>query len=112
MKFIDLFCGVGGFHQALTRLNHTCVFACDTDKECRKTYKENYGLEPATDITKIDETKVPDHDIICAGFPCQAFSNAGKKKSLDDKRGKLFHEILRIAKHKNPKFMFLENVSN
>lgn len=112
MKFIDLFCGVGGFHQALIRMDHECVFACDIDKECRKTYKENYNLEPESDITKISEDTVPDHDIICAGFPCQAFSNAGKKKSLDDKRGKLFHEILRIAKHKNPKFMFLENVKH
>jgi len=69
-KFIDLFCGIGGFHQALKSLDMECVFACDIDKNCREVYKKNYGLEPANDITKIDEKTLPDFDVICAGFPC------------------------------------------
>ena len=69
-KFIDLFCGIGGFHQALKSLDMECVFACDIDKNCREVYKKNYGLEPASDITKIDEKTLPEFDIICAGFPC------------------------------------------
>ena len=111
-KFIDLFCGVGGFHQALHKLGATCVLACDIDKDCRKVYKENYGIEPVIDVKKIDEKTMEDFDILCGGFPCQAFSNGGKKKCFDDERGLLFDEIIRIAKHKKPKFMFLENVKH
>ena len=112
LKFIDLFCGIGGFHQAMKKFDYECVFACDIDKNCRYIYKKNYNLEPEVDITNIDENKVPDFDILCAGFPCQAFSNAGKKKSFDDKRGNLFEHILRIANKKKPSFMFLENVKH
>jgi len=111
-KFIDLFCGIGGFHQALNSLNAKCVFACDIDKNCRDVYKNNYNIVPHSDITKIDENIIPDFDILCAGFPCQTFSNAGKKKSFDDKRGTLFEHILRIASKKKPSFMFLENVKH
>ena len=114
LKFIDLFCGIGGFHQAMNKLSipTECVFACDIDKECRKIYQQNYGLLPAEDITKVDEKLLPDFDVICAGFPCQSFSQAGKKLSLEDKRGLLFEHILRIAKEKKPRFMFLENVKH
>ena len=112
MKFIDLFCGIGGFHQALKELGCECVLACDIDKDCREIYKLNYDIEPISDITKLDETTIPDFDILTAGFPCQPFSNGGKKKTFDDKRGLLFDEIIRIAKYKNPKFMFLENVKH
>lgn len=114
LKFIDLFCGIGGFHQAMNKLTipTECVFACDIDKECRKIYQQNYGLLPAEDITKVDEKMLPDFDVICAGFPCQSFSQAGKKLSLEDKRGLLFEHILRIAKEKRPRFMFLENVKH
>ena len=111
-KFIDLFCGIGGFHQALSKLGATCVLACDIDKDCRKVYKENYGMEPVSDVKKIDEKTMEDFDILCGGFPCQAFSNGGKKKCFEDERGLLFDEIVRIAKHKKPKFMFLENVKH
>ena len=69
-KFIDLFCGVGGFHQAMSSLGGECVFACDIDNDCRKTYQKNYGLEPAGDITKIKEADIPEHDVLCGGFPC------------------------------------------
>lgn len=112
MNFIDLFCGIGGFHQALHKLNCKCVFASDINKQCREVYKINYGIEPHPDVRKVDPTVLKDFDILCAGFPCQAFSNAGKKKMFADDRGLLFDEVIRIAKVKQPKFMFLENVKH
>ena len=108
LKFIDLFSGIGGFHQALTRLGCECVCACDIDKHARETYENNYNIKPVNDVKDLDPTKMPDFDIICAGFPCQPFSNGGKKKTFDDERGLLFDEIIRIAKVKKPRFMFLE----
>jgi len=113
-KFIDLFCGIGGFHQALNRLGGQCVFACDIDEQCRKTYERNYGLKPHGDISKIsiNAETIPEFDILCAGFPCQSFSNSGKKGGLSDKRGQLFEYILQIATLRNPPFMFLENVKH
>jgi DNA (cytosine-5)-methyltransferase 1 len=111
-KYIDLFCGIGGFHQALNRLGAKCILACDIDKECRIVYKDNYGIEPVSNVKDIDEKTMEDFDIICAGFPCQAFSNGGKKKCFEDERGLLFDEIIRIARVKKPKFMFLENVKH
>jgi DNA (cytosine-5)-methyltransferase 1 len=110
--FIDLFCGIGGFHQVFHKLGGTCVLACDTDKECRKTYEENYGIKPFTDVYELNETNLPEFDILCGGFPCQPFSNAGKKQSRADSRGQLFDEIMRIANIKHPKMMFLENVKH
>ena len=110
--FIDLFCGIGGFHQALLRLNGTCVFACDIDEKCRNVYQQNYKLCPASDITKIVVSDIPAFDILCAGFPCQAFSNSGKKKGFSDARGGLFEHILKIATVKRPSLMFLENVKH
>ena len=112
LKFIDLFCGIGGFHQALNKLGAVCVLACDIDKDCRVVYKDNYGIEPISNIKDINEKTMPDFDILTAGFPCQSFSNGGKKKCFNDDRGLLFDEIIRIAKEKNPKFMFLENVKH
>jgi DNA (cytosine-5)-methyltransferase 1 len=111
-KFADLFCGVGGFHIALAELGGDCVFACDIDKECQNVYENNFGMRPKGDITKIDANDVPDHDVLVGGFPCQPMSNGGHKKAFDDKRGKLFDEIIRIAQHKKPKVMFLENVKH
>jgi len=110
MRFYDSFCGIGGFHLALTQLGHTCVGACDIDKECREVYKNNHGIEPQSDIRKI--TEFPDFDIFCSGAPCVAFSNAGKKGGFDDYRGQLFNQVFRIAKLKNPIYMFLENVKH
>jgi DNA (cytosine-5)-methyltransferase 1 len=112
LKFIDLFCGIGGFHQALNKLGAKCVLACDIDKDCRVVYKDNYDIEPVNDIKKINENTMPDFDILCGGFPCQAFSNGGKKQCFNDERGLLFDEIVRIARAKKPKFMFLENVKH
>jgi len=112
MTFVDLFCGIGGFHIALKKLGCECVLACDIDKKCRETYKKNFNIEPLNDIRDIDEKSIPDFDILCGGFPCQPFSNGGKKKSFDDNRGMLFDEIIRIVKYKTPKFVFLENVKH
>lgn len=114
IRFIDLFCGIGGFHQAMNRLipSSKCVFACDIDEKCRKTYEQNYHLKPEGDISKVDITTLPPFDILCGGFPCQSFSNSGKKKGLEDKRGKLFEYILSIAARQKPSFMFLENVKH
>ena len=112
LRFIDLFCGIGGFHQALSKIGAKCVLACDIDKDCRAVYKDNYGIEPFSDVKKIDEKTMPDFDILCGGFPCQAFSNGGNKKCFQDNRGLLFDEIIRIATVKKPRFMFLENVKH
>ena len=111
--FIDLFCGIGGFHQAMASLGGRCVFACDIDKDCRATYLENYGIEPVGDITKVDENEVPDHDVLCGGFPCQSFSKAGKRLGfLDETKGTLFFDVMRIIRSKRPKYVLLENVRN
>lgn len=114
LRFMDLFCGIGGFHSAFNRLNKQtqCVMACDTDKSCGEVYKKNYNIDIEQDIRKLDPNSLPDTDIICGGFPCQPFSNAGKKKMMSDDRGLLFDEIIRIAIVKQPKFMFLENVKH
>ena len=110
LRFIDLFCGIGGFHHAMNRIGGTCVFASDIDEQCRAVYENNYGLKPVGDITKVDVSTIPDFDVLCGGFPCQSFSNSGKKMGFDDRRGNLFESILSIAAEKRPKFMFLENV--
>ena len=114
LKYVDLFCGIGGFHQALKKLNCECVLACDKDKSCREIYKKNYNIEPHPDIKelKFENENECVADIICGGFPCQSFSNAGKKLTFSDKRGLLFDEIIRLATTLRPKFMFLENVKH
>ena len=110
--FIDLFCGIGGFHQSLSKLGATCALACDIDESCRINYEINYGIKPVKNIKDINENTMPDFDILCGGFPCQPFSNGGKKQTFQDKRGLLFDEIMRLAKAKQPRFMFLENVKH
>jgi DNA (cytosine-5)-methyltransferase 1 len=112
VKFIDLFCGIGGFHQALKNIKGECVFACDIDERCRKVYEENYKLKPESDITKINIESIPPFDVLCAGFPCQPFSKAGYQKGFDDDRGNLFYNICDIIKKHNPKYLLLENVRN
>ena len=112
IKFIDLFCGIGGFHQAILNINGECVFACDIDEACRDIYKINYGLKPESDITKVQIDKIPAFDLLCAGFPCQPFSKAGFQKGFEDNRGNLFFNICEIVKYHKPKFLLLENVRN
>lgn len=112
VTFIDLFAGVGGFRLALESLGARCVFSSEWDAAAARTYAENFGDVPAGDVTKINEKDVPDHDVLCAGFPCQAFSISGKKLGFEDSRGTLFFDVARIAKEKKPKIVFLENVKN
>lgn len=108
--FIDLFCGVGGFKYALESFNARCVFSSEIDHHARETYFQNFNEYPSGDITKIDVSDIPPHDILCAGFPCQAFSIAGNKEGLNDTRGQLFNEIIRVARYHQPKVLLLENV--
>lgn len=108
--FIDLFAGIGGMRIAFQNLGGKCVFSSEIDKEARKTYSINFGEVPAGDITKINENTIPDHDILVGGFPCQAFSIAGKRGGFNDTRGTLFFDVARIIKAKQPKAFFLENV--
>ncbi len=111
-KFIDLFAGIGGFRLAFQSLGGKCVFTSEWDNEAKKTYRANFGEVPFGDITK-EETKqyIPDNfDILCAGFPCQAFSIAGKRGGFEDTRGTLFFDVAEIIRRKKPKAFFLENV--
>lgn len=112
LNFIDLFAGIGGFHLALSSFNINCVFASEWDKHAQNVYEKNFGIKPHGDITIIDEKKIPNHDIICGGFPCQAFSISGKQRGFDDSRGTLFFDIARITKYHKPKVLLLENVFN
>jgi DNA (cytosine-5)-methyltransferase 1 len=112
LKFIDLFAGIGGFHLALTSFKAKCVFVSEWDKHAQMVYKNNFGIEPFGDITQINENEIPNHDIICGGFPCQAFSISGKQKGFEDSRGTLFFDIARIASYHKPKILLLENVFN
>lgn len=110
--FIDLFAGIGGIRQAFQRQGGLCVWTSEIDRYAQKTYKANFGGEIVGDITKVDETTVPDFDIVLAGFPCQAFSMAGHRRGFDDARGTLFFDVARIIRAKRPKAIFLENVKN
>jgi DNA (cytosine-5)-methyltransferase 1 len=125
-KFIDLFAGIGGFHLAFHNAGAQCVFASEWNEHARKTYEQNFRkIQPelfnyelfaegqelfAGDITKVETKNIPSFDIICAGFPCQPFSQAGFKKGFKDDRGNLFFNIVDIIRKKKPKAFFLENV--
>ena len=114
MRFVDLFCGIGGFHSALHRLGHECVFATDIDKAAAETYELNWGKPGGFDVHRdirevLDE--IPEMDVICAGFPCQPFSKSGAQQGFQDQtRGTLFHDICFLAEKHKPKVLFLENV--
>ena len=116
MKFIDLFAGLGGFHQALKQLDHQCVFACEIDKQLNALYEENFGRKPDLDIRNVDIARIPDHDILCAGFPCQPFSKAtptDRRTGFDyPEEGDLFDYVIDILKAKEPRYFILENVPN
>lgn len=112
-KFIDLFSGIGGFHQALSWLGGECVFASDIDSFCNDVYQDNYGISSNVNIRDVAVEEIPQHDVLCAGFPCQSFSKAGKQEGLKDKvRGTLFFEIVRILEHHKTEYIILENVRN
>lgn len=110
--FADLFAGMGGFHLALESLGAQCVYASEWDKAAQDVYAVNFGVRPDGDITKVDEASIPDHDILCGGFPCQPYSISGKQLGFEDARGTLFFDVCRIVKAKRPKIVFLENVKN
>jgi len=116
IRFIDLFCGLGGFRVAIERvcrqknLESDCVFSCDIDKDARAIYHANFGDQPQGDITEIAALDIPNHDILMAGFPCQPFSICGDLKGFEDTRGTLFFEIARILKAKQPAAFIPENV--
>jgi DNA (cytosine-5)-methyltransferase 1 len=116
INFIDLFAGIGGFRlgieRAASKLNIPvkCVFSSEIEKNARFIYERNFGEVPSGDIKTIYESGIPQHDILCGGFPCQAFSIAGQRKGFEDARGTLFFEIARIAAVRKPKLLFLENV--
>jgi DNA (cytosine-5)-methyltransferase 1 len=113
LRFIDLFAGLGGFHLALTRLGHRCVFASEQESHLRDVYEANFGIKPLGDIRKVPISAVPAHDVICAGFPCQPFSKAGSQNGFDCPRwGDLFEHVLAIIRHHKPKYLLLENVPN
>lgn len=110
--FIDIFAGIGGFRVALEKKGLKCVFTSEIDPFAKEAYKANFGEEPYGDITEINEKNIPKHDILCAGFPCQSFSISGKQGGLQDNRGRLFYEVVRIANYHQPYILLLENVKN
>jgi DNA (cytosine-5)-methyltransferase 1 len=113
MKFIDLFAGLGGFHLALKELGHECVFASEVNPDLQALYFTNHHIRCDGDINQVDIKKIPKHNIICAGFPCQPFSKAGKQNGLEDTtNGNFFNRILEIADYHIPEYIFLENVPN
>lgn len=111
-RFIDLFSGIGGFHLALKSFGAECVYASDINIKVNKIYETNHGIKPKGDITLAPVDSIPEHDIVTAGFPCQAFSIAGKKLGFEETRGTLFFDVARIIKHHKPKIAILENVKN
>lgn len=119
ITYIDLFAGIGGFHVAFHNLGAECVFASEWDASARKTYETNFKeISPALfendnfkgDITQVDVSSIPDFNILCGGFPCQPFSQSGRKRGFGEARGTLFFDVARILAEKQPEAFFLENV--
>jgi DNA (cytosine-5)-methyltransferase 1 len=116
IRYIDLFCGIGGFRVAIEQaapslgFDPVCVFSSDIDEHCQKAYEANFSDRPSGDIKAVEEHSIPDHDLLLAGFPCQPFSIIGQMKGFEDTRGTLFFDIARILKAKRPKAFVLENV--
>jgi len=112
-RFVDLFAGLGGFHVAAVRLGCQCVFASEIDPKLRELYEQNFGFAPEGDIRTVDVDRIPSHDLLCAGFPCQPFSKAGSQLGWKDAvRGTLFSNIVKIIEIKKPGFVLLENVAH
>jgi DNA (cytosine-5)-methyltransferase 1 len=113
LRFVDLFAGLGGFHQALASLGHTCVFASELDVELAELYQQNFGLLPHGDIRSVAPQNIPAHEVLCAGFPCQPFSKAGEQLGLKcPQYGDLIDFIVAILDHHQPEFLIMENVPN
>lgn len=117
LRFADLFAGIGGFHAALSGsavLKGACVYASEIDDACREVYERTFDMQPDGDIWPVTRNAglVPDHDMLCAGFPCQPFSKSGQQRGIDEARGTLFEAILRVLNAKRPRYVLLENVPN
>lgn len=116
LRFVDLFCGIGGFRVAAEqvckekKIEAECVFSSDIDPDAKAMYAANFGEKPTGDITQVNVREVPNHDVLFAGFPCQAFSIIGDRKGFDDTRGTLFFDIARILATIKPRGFVLENV--
>src|SRR3990167_11534322 len=118
IKFIDLFAGIGGFHYGLSKVTrgllqirqYECVWSNEWDKYANQIYRKHFGECDSRDIRTVDADSIPDHDLLCGGFPCQSFSIAGKRRGFTDTRGTLFFDITRICKSKKPSYLLLENV--
>ncbi|MFT6324985.1 MAG: DNA (cytosine-5)-methyltransferase 1 [Halieaceae bacterium] len=111
-KFIDLFAGIGGIRKSFESIGGGCVFSSEIDQFAQYTYYSNYGVLPFGDITKIEPEQIPEHDILCGGFPCQPFSHIGKREGFEHPtQGTMFHEVIRIIDYKKPRVVFLENVA-
>jgi len=113
LRFVDLFAGLGGFHLALARLGHKCVFAAELNEKLRDVYQLNFGINAVGDIRHVRARDVPSHDVLCAGFPCQPFSKAGSQQGFDcPKWGDLFDRVLTLLRYHKPEYFMLENVPN
>ncbi len=110
--FIDLFAGIGGFRIALQQVGGKCVFSSEYNLQAQRAYELNFGEIPFGDITKFNLGEIPDHDVLCAGFPCQPFSISGKKRGFEDARGTLIYSVFEVIKLRQPKVVFLENVKH
>ena len=110
VKYIDLFCGIGSFHYSFQKLGFECVMASDICKPAQDNYKQNYNMNVLGDICEIEPSSIEAYDILCAGFPCQPFSQAGHRRGFEDKRGTMFSQVMRFVKHNTPKVVILENV--
>lgn len=111
-KFIDLFAGIGGIRKSIESIGGGCVFSSEIDPHAQFTYYSNYGVVPFGDITQISTDEIPEHDILCGGFPCQPFSSIGKREGFEHPtQGTMFHEVLRVVDAKRPRVLFLENVA-
>lgn len=110
VKYIDLFCGMGSFHYSFQQLGFKCVMASDIYKPAKENYKKNYNIDVLGDICDIDPSNIESYDILCAGFPCQPFSQAGHHKGFEDSRGTMFSQVMRFVKTNTPKVVILENV--
>ena len=110
VKYIDLFCGIGSFHYSFKKLGFECVMASDIYNPAKENYKKNYNIDVLGDICDIEPSSIESYDILCAGFPCQPFSQAGHHKGFEDSRGTMFSQVMRFVSTNIPKIVILENV--
>lgn len=110
LSYIDLFCGIGSFHYSFQKLGWECKMACDINESARNTYEHNYSIKPLGDVTSIEPSTIQHFDVLCAGFPCQAFSQCGHHKGFNDERGLMFFQVMKFVVFHHPPIIVLENV--